>query len=60
MLDKGSAQIEQLIVEQNANDADIEEVTVALLYVLPSEFDTIQIKLKALPEVHEVSAIRLP
>ncbi|AEK62101.1 mgtC family protein [Collimonas fungivorans] len=60
LLDKGTAQIEQFIVEQNANDADIEEVTVALLRVLPSEFDVILVKLKALPDVHEVSEIRLP
>ncbi|MDB5765374.1 MAG: Membrane protein MgtC/SapB family, partial [Collimonas fungivorans] len=60
LLDKGTAQIEQFIVEQNANDADIEEVTVALLSVMPSEFDVNLVKLKALPDVHEVSEIRLP
>ena len=60
LLDKGTAQIEQFVVEQNTNDADIEEVTVALLRVLPSEFDAILLKLKALPDVHEVSEIRLP
>jgi putative Mg2+ transporter-C (MgtC) family protein len=60
LLDKGTAQIEQFVVEQNANDAEIEEVTVALLRMLPSEFDAILNKLKAVPDVHEVSEIRLP
>ncbi len=60
LLDKGTAQIEQFVVEQNTNDAEIEEVTVALLRMLPSEFDAILNKLKAVPDVHEVSEIRLP
>ncbi|WP_211455384.1 MgtC/SapB family protein [Collimonas antrihumi] len=60
LLDKGTAQIEQFVVEQNANDAEIEEVTVALLRMLPSEFDAILVRLKAVPDVHEVSEIRLP
>ncbi|MFJ2989512.1 MgtC/SapB family protein [Collimonas sp. NPDC087041] len=60
LLDKGTAQIEQFVVEQNANDATIEEVTVALLRVMPAEFDALLGKLRALPAIHEVSEVRLP